>query len=120
MPQKTGCDPVGVVPAKVKEARWETALQVYQREGVPMFRGPAVSGPPRERFLYLTWIGRKAGGAAAMFRRAKLRLDGVPASVLVESLKSGRLVGRLNLTAPDGMPVCASVRPPAVSWKSSR
>jgi hypothetical protein len=54
-----------------------------------------------------------------MFRRAKLRLDAVPAAVLVESLRSRVLVGRLDLTAADGMPVCASVRPPALRWASS-
>ena len=54
-----------------------------------------------------------------MFRRAKLRLDAVPPKVLEEALETGVLVGRLELTAPDGMPVCASVRPPAIAWSSS-
>ena len=119
LPQKVGCDPAELVAADVREAKWETTIQVYQRDGVPMFRGPAVNGPPGERFLYLTWIGRKGRKAPAMFRRAKLRLDAVPAKVLLESLDSGQLVGRLNLTASDGMPVCASVRPPELEWKSS-
>lgn len=117
--QKVGCDPTEGVPADVREARWETTIHVREREGVPSFRGPAVNSPPRERFLYLTWIGRKGGAPPAMFRRAKLRLDAVPAGVLATSLKSGLLVGRLDLTAPDGMPVCASVRPPAIAWRST-
>jgi hypothetical protein len=78
-----------------------------------------VNGPPHERFLYLTWIGRKGRGAPAMFRRAKLRLDAIPPDVLSAALRSGRLLGQLDLTAPDGMPVCASVRPPAIAWSSS-
>jgi len=117
--QKVGCHPTDGVPADVREARWETTVHVHERDGVPAFRGPAVNGPPQERFVYLTWIGRKGGAGPAMFRRAKLRLDAVPADVLAASVKSGVLVGRLSLTAPDGMPVCASVRPPAIVWKSS-
>lgn len=116
---KAGRPPEGAVAADVREARWETWIQVHGKDGAPAFRGPAVNGPPRERFLYLTWIGRKAGAAPAMFRRAKLRLDAVPAGVLAKSLRSGLLVGRLELTAPDGMPLCASVRPPAITWTSS-
>lgn len=116
---KVGCDPADVLPADAREAKWETRIEVRGQAGAPTFRGPAVNGPPRERFLYLTWIGRKGKAAPAMFRRAKLRLDAVPPDVLAESLKSGVLVGRLPLTAADGMPVCASVRPPAIRWTSS-
>lgn len=116
---KAGCDPTDGVPGDVREARWETRIEVRGQDGAPMFRGPAVNGPPRERFLYLTWIGRRSGAARAMFRRAKLRLDAVPAEVLAGSLRTGVLVGRLELTAADGMPVCASVRPPGIAWSSS-
>ena len=117
--QVVGCDPAEGVPADVREARWETAIQVRERDGEVVFRGPAVNGPPRERFLYLTWVGRMNGAAPAMFRRAKLRLDAIPAEVLASSLGTGLLVGRLDLTAPDGMPLCASVRPPSITWRSS-
>jgi hypothetical protein len=116
---KVGCDPTDTIPADARKAQWETRIDVREQGGAPAFRGPAVNGPPRERFLYLTWIGRKGKAAPAMFRRAKLRLDAVPAEVLAESLRSGVLVGRLGLTAADGMPVCASVRPPTITWKSS-
>lgn len=114
--RKVGCDPEGGFSADAREARWETTIEVRARDGVPAFRGPAVNGPPHERFLYLTWIGRKGRAAPAMFRRAKLRLDAVPAEVLARALRSGVLVARLDLTAADGMPVCASVRPPAIAW----
>jgi hypothetical protein len=117
--QKAGCDPDGFVHADAREARWETSIELRERDGVPAFRGPAVNGPPHERFLYLTWIGRKDDGALTMFRRAKLRLDCVPAAVLASSLRTHVLVGQLELTAADGMPLCASVRPPAITWKSS-
>jgi hypothetical protein len=116
--QKVGCDEGEPVPADRRQVSWETRIEVREREGVTAFRGPAVNGPPRERFLYLSWIGRKGRAAPAMFRRAKLRLDAVPASVLSKALRSGVLVGRLELTAADGMPVCASVRPPAITWSA--
>jgi hypothetical protein len=38
------------------------------------------------------------------------------AQVLAQALRSGRLWAELALTAADGMPVCASVRPPAIRW----
>jgi uncharacterized protein DUF5990/bacteriocin resistance YdeI/OmpD-like protein len=116
---KTGKEPELVVRADARSARWETMIELGAADGVPTFKGPAVHGPPHQRFLYLSWVGRKANAAAAMFRRAKLRLDAVPADVLVKSLRSGKLVGRLGLTARDGMPVCASVRPPAIEWSDS-
>ena len=116
---KVACELIDSIPADARAARWETRIEVREKDGRAVFRGPSVNGPPRERFLYLNWVGRERGGAAAMFRRAKLRLDAVPAPVLAESLRSGVLVGRLELTAADGMPVCASVRPPAITWTSS-
>jgi hypothetical protein len=118
LPQKVGCPPAELIPADAREARFETRLEVRAGGGAPLFRGPAVNGPPRERFLYLTWIGRLDGAAPAMFRRAKLRLDAIPASVLARALRTGVLVARLDLTAPDGMPLCASVRPPVIAWTS--
>jgi hypothetical protein len=117
--RKVGCDPDEMIPADAREARFETRIEVRALAGAPDFRGPAVNGPPRERFLYLTWIGREAGAAPAMFRRAKLRLDAIPADVLARALKTGLLIGRLALTAADGMPVCASVRPPVIAWTSA-
>ena len=35
------------------------------------------------------------------------------------SLRSGVLIGRLALSAADGMPLCASVLPPAITWADS-
>jgi len=117
--QKVGCHPEEFVSADAAGAAWETAIEVREKDGVPAFRGPAVNGPPDERFFYLTWIGREAGGPPTMFRRAKLRLDAIPGEVLAGALESGVLVGRLGLTACDGMPVCASVRPPAIAWSAT-
>ena len=116
---RTGYDPETVVPADQETVSWETRVEVLDRKGAAAFRGPAVNGPPHERFLYLSWFGREGRAAPAMFRRAKLRLDGVPASELARALHSGLLVGRLALTAKDGFPVCGSVRPPAIAWSAA-
>lgn len=118
MVEKVGCDPEKLIAADAREARWQTRIEVRADGGQPRFRGRAVNGPPHERFIYLTWIGRKGREAPAMFRRAKLRLDAVPAAVLAGALRSGVLIGRLGLTAADGMPVAASVRPPAIAWSA--
>ncbi len=116
---KVGCDPTDGVPADRRSVTWESRIEVSERDGVPTFRGPAVNGPPQERFLYLTWVGRQGRAAPAMFRRAKLRLDTIPAHALAAALRSSALVGQLGLTACDGMPVCGSVRPPAISWSGT-
>lgn len=110
------CVPGATVSAGLPGATWETRLQVHAADGVVRFRGPAVNGPPAERFVYLTWLGAKDGGPPAMFRRAKLRLDAVPAETLAAAVASGVLEGRVGLTMRDGMPLCASVLPPAIVW----
>jgi hypothetical protein len=115
---KAGGHPESFVDGGAREAVWQTRVEVRAEGGVPRFRGPAVNGPPHERFFYLAWIGRKGREATAMFRRAKLRLDAVPAPVLAGALRSGRLVGRVGLTMADGMPLCASVLPPAIEWSA--
>jgi hypothetical protein len=118
LPRSGGHAPADFVPADLPTVEWETDITVRAKDGVPAFGGPAVNGPPRERFLYLTWLGRKDGQPLTMFRRAKLRLDAVPVDVLSAAVRSGVLVGELGLTACDGMPVCASVVPPAITWSA--
>lgn len=117
--RRTGCGPEGGVSAGARKAEWETRVEVRKAAGRPAFRGPAVNGTPRQRFLYLTWVGREKGAAPAMFRRAKLRLDAIPEGALADALRSGELVARLELTASDGSPVCGSLRPPAIDWAGS-
>lgn len=49
-----------------------------------------------------------------MFRRAKLWLDAVPATVMRAACDRGVLVGRLGLSDDKGWPLCAAVRPPRI------
>jgi mannose-6-phosphate isomerase-like protein (cupin superfamily) len=77
------------------------------------FRGPYVHGRRGERFVYLSWQAAGAG----MFRRAKLMLDQVPVDVLAQA-EAGSLRADVLLAMPDGSPVCAAVRPPAITWSA--
>ncbi|WTG93587.1 DUF5990 family protein [Kitasatospora sp. NBC_01560] len=79
--------------------------------------GPYVQGGPGARFVYLSWLAAGAGGFT-MFRRAKLMLDAVPAGTVEAAVRGGLLVARLGLTDARGLPLCAAVRPPLVSWSA--
>ncbi|MBX6388910.1 MAG: monooxygenase [Frankia sp.] len=83
-------------------------------------KGRHIHGRPGQRFIYLSWgVVDPDGGGLAMFRRAKLMLDAVPAEVLAAAERSGVLVGRLGLTDHRGQPLCAAVRPPAITWTAA-
>jgi hypothetical protein len=53
-----------------------------------------------------------------MLRRAKLRLDTVPADVLAKAVEDGVLVGRLGLADARGNPRCADVGR-NIAWSAS-
>jgi hypothetical protein len=60
------------------------------------------------------------GDEFVMFRRAKLLFGDIPTALLRAAHEGGGLlVARLGLTAADGGPLCARVRPPAVTWELS-
>lgn len=104
-------EPVGLVPGDAVDAEWRTEVGVVDRDGHPDYRGPAVHGKPGERFLYLTW-GTVEGELFTMFRRAKLMLEEAPPDP-----GAGRaVVASVSLTDENGLPRCARVRPPAISW----
>ena len=104
--------PDGLVPGDTDGPTWSAEVRVVPRAGEIDFRGPAVHGPPGERFLYLTW-GELRADRFEMFRRAKLMLG--------ESGADGsttRLVADVDLSDEHGCPRCARVRPPAVRWST--
>ncbi len=109
-----GRDPERPVPGDASEAVWEfTVTTVILPDGTPDFRGPYVHGGRDARFLYLTWGELPAGGEFAMFRRAKLFLADIPVALV----ESGAAQGDLALTDACGMPLCAAVRPPKVTFR---
>jgi hypothetical protein len=106
----------GMVRGDAAVAEWElTCTATEDASGVEL-RGPYLQGGPRGRFVYLSWGVVDDAGAFALFRRAKLMLDGVPPDVLGAAVASGVLVGRLGLTDEKGNPRCAAVRPPLIDW----
>jgi hypothetical protein len=84
-------------------------------------RGPAVHGRRGERFLYLTWGDVGPDGAFAMFRRAKLMVADIEPRLLADAAaaEEGGLRADLGLTDERGGPLCARVRPPTITWRSS-
>lgn len=112
---------VELVPGDAPSAEWSFPVSVVSNDGAPDFRGPHVQGKRGERFLYLSWGTVNDTGDFEMFRRTKLMLGAVPADVLQAASEPGNeLVGELDLTAADGSPVCAAVRPPKITWTAAR
>ena len=97
---------LGLVPGDAPSATWT-------------LRGPYIQGPPGGRFVYLNWGDVDPQGTFRMFRRAKLRLDAVPAEVLRAAQERGVLVARVVLTDAKGHPTCASVAPPHIAWSAA-
>ncbi|ONH24800.1 DUF5990 family protein [Pseudofrankia asymbiotica] len=110
-------DLLGLVPGDAAAAVWTLECTATTTPGGIDLRGPHIQGRPGERFIYLSWgVTDTAEGGFAMFRRAKLWLNAVPVDVLTAAVASDLLVGRLGLTDPKGHPLCASVRPPVITW----
>jgi len=109
-------DVVDIVPGDADEAVWEFPIDPAGGD----FRGPHVHGRRGDRFLYLSWGTVDEDATFAMFRRAKLMLGAIEQDVLVAAAQPGyRLVATLGLTAGDGGPRCAALRPPAISWTAT-
>jgi hypothetical protein len=109
-------DLLGVVPADVEIATWSLMCDVVAGAPEVDVRGPQIQGSPGKRFIYLTWGVVNPLGTFRMFRRAKLWLNAVPPDVMAAAVEGGTLVGRLGLTDEKGAPLCASVRPPRITW----
>ncbi|MEV1067699.1 DUF5990 family protein [Streptomyces sp. NPDC050263] len=103
-------------PGDAPSATWALECTVASSPTGTDVKGPYVQGRPGGRFVYLSWGAVDDSGAFAMFRRAKLMLDAVPAEVLTAATRTGLLVGRLGLTDACGEPLCARVVPPHIAW----
>ena len=114
---QVGRDPVGLVPGDAESASWDVDVRIVDTDGSLDFRGPAVHGKRGERFVYLTWGDVAPDGSFAMFRRAKLMLDQVDATLVRRAEGDGiALIANVDLTDECGAPRCARVAPPAVEW----
>ena len=106
---------VDLVAGDARAAEWTFDVEVVDG---PDFRGPYVHGKKGDRFLYLSWGTVSDDGAFEMFRRAKLMLAPIDPKIIAKARKGGSLVGTLGLTLPNGTPLCAAVRPPAIAWSA--
>jgi hypothetical protein len=110
---------LGLTPGDAPSAAWALeATATPGPEGTDL-KGPYIQGPPGGRFIYLSWVVVGDDESATLFRRAKLWLTAVPADVLDDAVRLGRLTGRLGLTDDKGWPRCAAVRPPVIEWSAS-
>lgn len=91
-------------------------------DGSHNFLGPYAQGAPHERFVYLNSGARAGQRDTPWERRAKILLGGIPRP-LVEAAADqpdAAVEARIAGTLRDGGPVCASVKPPAISWRLVR
>jgi hypothetical protein len=104
------------VRADAPAATWQFEVSSREVDGLLDVGGPWVHGRPGARFLYLSW-GAVTDDRFDMFHRAKLLFGDVPTALLRAAHEgAGVLVGRLGLTDGRGEPLCARVRPPAITW----
>ena len=105
---------------------WSTALIKFDldlrvggvlADGSPNYLGEFAQGTPVDRFVYIN-SGTLAGQPASCWtRRAKLKLGSIPAEIAAAAAQSGQVVdARVPGTMADGGPVCASIKPHAVTW----
>jgi hypothetical protein len=113
-------DLLDMVPGDVLSATWTLACTAAETPSGLDLKGPYIQGSPSSRFIYLSWGDVESEGGFTMFRRAKLMLDAIPETVMERAVHSGLLVGKLGLTDSMGGPVCAAVRPPAITWSAGK
>jgi len=107
------------VPGDAPAARWEVTVTVRRDQDGFDFSGPFVRGDGADRHLGLAWGDVPGDGTLRVFRGAKLRFADVGPGVIEQAMRPGqRLVARVRLTDARGNPVCARLRPPAITWSA--
>jgi hypothetical protein len=84
------------------------------------WRGPFVQGTKAERFVYLVWGPRTAGGLVGQVGRTKVMLQQA-VTAAEEAVAKGRdgLVGELDLVDEKGKPRLARLKDESVSWRAA-
>lgn len=118
-----GEDVVQLQPADAPSVKFTFGIVLREPEekgGDLDFRSPFVHGQRGDRFFYLVWldVADDADGTAPGERigRTKLMLSALPHGLVTP--KTGTLEAYLSLTALQGGPLLAAVRPPAINWSS--
>ena len=110
--------PVGLIRGDAARATWRLEVRPIELPaGSIDFRGPMVEGRRGERFLYINWGTVDHDGNFHLFRRAKALLGEIDAVLVREAIRAGaELHCTIDLTDAKGNPVCARLRPPAITW----
>lgn len=107
------------VPGDAPSARWEVPVTLRRDSDGFDFGGPFVSGGRANRNLGLAWGDAPGDGTLRLFRGAGLRLVDVDPALIERAMRPGwRLVAHVRLTDANGNPVCASLRPPVLTWSA--
>ncbi|WP_331728199.1 DUF5990 family protein [Streptomyces sp. NBC_00158] len=117
-PRERDAQPLAPHPGDAGSALWTLDCTARRGAGGVDVTGTFVQGRPGQRFVYLAWSGVDGSGVRTVFRRAKLMLDAVDPSTADAAADTGLLTARLALTDAHGRPLCAAVRPPAVTWSA--
>jgi hypothetical protein len=115
-----GEEMIEAVPTTQKSVVFEPSFRVLPLPGDKTnFLGPFAKGTPTQRFFYLVWAMKDAGGQLASFGRAKVHLSHLSWSVVEASLQAGKpLSVKLSLTDKRGKPRFASIKGEDASWQS--
>ena len=111
-----------VAPTRVTptEIQFDFNLRLGPTRGDrPNLLGDAAQGPPANRFVYVN-SGRQAGQQETCWdRRAKVPLQGITSALLKALLAANDAVleARIEGTARDGGPVCATVSLLGETWR---
>ncbi len=110
--------PTGVTTAEI---RFDFALRLgpMRYRNRPNLVGAFAQGPPAGRFVYIN-AGLRAGQEGSCWdRRAKVPLDGITSELIQAALAAGDLVleARIEGTARDGGPACATVPLLGAGWR---
>jgi len=114
-----GDDIVEAAPATKKRIVFEPSFRVLGLPGDKTnFLGPFAKGTPTQRFFYLSWAVKDAGGGLTMIGRTKVHLSHLRWSEVEESLESGKpLTVKLSLMDKRGRPRYGSIRSEEVRWE---
>lgn len=99
--------------SKTGDLQFEFSARVKEgKDGLPVFLGPFVHGPPQERFVYLD-IGTYAGQTDTPWsRRLKIPLRGITWDLVKQSSRPAHVLEtHVPGTGKDGSPSCATVKP---------
>ena len=116
---KNGLLPPCLIQSNALLFRFELRLGPALASGLINFLGEFAQGPPNERFVYIN-SGKRAGQQLTLWdRRAKLKLAGIPASLVAAARAEPARVleTRIHGTMKDGGPVCASIRSDSIEWR---